>query len=54
MLCFQGGLKSVDVHDTVTAWLEAANETMAEGGDWRDGQIIQSKIKNRIVDGNVD
>ena len=51
---FQGSPKAVDIHDSTVSYLVALNETLAEGGDWRNGDLIQKKLRNRVVTGNAN
>ena len=33
------------------AYLETLDETIAEGKDWRNGEIIQQKLRNSVIHG---
>ena len=47
----QGGPEAVDLYDATMAYLETLDETIAEGKDWRNGEIIQQKLRNSIIHG---
>ena len=47
----QGGIKAVDLYDATMAYLETLEETIAEGKDWRNGEIIQQKLRNSVING---
>ena len=51
---WQGSLKAVDLYDLTLTYLETLNETLAEGLDYRNGEIIKEKVKNRVVQGTYN
>ena len=49
----QASLPAVQLHDITMGYLEALNDTIAEGGDFRNGEVIQQQMRNRVVNGTI-
>ena len=45
----QGSFQSMNFYDATLTYLDALNETLMEGGDYKNGKVILNKIRNRIV-----
>ena len=45
----QGSFQSMNFYDATLTYLDALNETLMEGGDYKNGTVILNKIRNRIV-----
>jgi len=48
----QPDVTALYLYDAVTIFMNAADETLAAGGDFRDGRLAFNRLNNRIFKGN--
>ena len=49
----QGSFQGAVLHDTTYLYFLLLNETLEEGGDWRNGTLLFEKAKNRRFEGDT-